>query len=93
MGVKEKIKKYVTNLCFFLEVIAADKLILKEPAPIVRMSEHTENSINIDTLVWVRNNDYFTARYNMLEAVKANFDKNGITIPFGQLDVHIKEEK
>ena len=76
-----------------LEVIAADKLILKEPAPIVRMSEHTENSINIDTLVWVKNNDYFTARYNMLEAVKANFDKNGITIPFGQLDVHIKEEK
>ena len=76
-----------------LEVIAADKLILKDPAPIVRMTEHTESSVKIASLVWVRNQDYFTARYNMLESVKAAFDRNGIVIPFEQLDVHIRNEK
>lgn len=76
-----------------LEVIAAEKLILKDPAPIVRMSEHTENSIAIDTFVWVKNADYYTARYNMIEAVKASFDSNGIVIPFRQLDVHINNSK
>ena len=76
-----------------LEVIAADKLILKDPAPIVRMTEHTESSVKIASLVWVRNQDYYTARYNMLESVKAAFDRNGIVIPFEQLDVHIRNEK
>lgn len=62
---------------------------LKTPDPTVRMSRHGENSIEIDVLVWVENNDYFTARYEIIESVKAAFDANGIVIPFGQLDVHI----
>lgn len=62
---------------------------LNTPDPTVRMSRHGENSIEIDVLVWVENNDYFTARYEIIESVKAAFDANGIVIPFGQLDVHI----
>jgi len=69
----------------------ADKLILKSPAPIVRMASHSDHSVTIDALVWVNNNDYLDERYNMIEAVKASFDENGIEIPFNQLDVHIKE--
>ncbi|MBR1824030.1 MAG: mechanosensitive ion channel [Ruminococcus sp.] len=76
-----------------LEVIAADKLILKDPAPVVRMSAHNESSVSIDALVWAKNADYFTARYNMLEAVRNSFAENNIIIPFGQVDVHIKEGK
>ena len=76
-----------------LEVICADKLILKEPAPTVRMSSHNDNSVSIDTLVWVNNDDYLTARYNMLENVKKSFDENGIEIPFSQVDIHIKDNQ
>lgn len=75
-----------------LEVIAADKLILKTPAPIVRMASHNDSAIVIDVLVWVRNIDYFTARYNMLEGVKSAFDANGIVIPFKQVDIHLNEQ-
>ena len=75
-----------------LAIIGAEKLILKDPEPIVRMSSHNESSISIDVLVWVNNQDYRTARYNMIEAVKAGFDENGIEIPFNQLDIHIKEQ-
>ena len=76
-----------------LEVIASEKLILKDPAPIVRLGSYKESSVSVDTLVWVNNADYFTARYDMLEKVKKAFAENGIVIPFGQLDVHIRDEK
>jgi len=75
-----------------LEIISNEKLILKAPEPIVRMSAHNSSSISIDVLVWVNNADYLTERYNMTEAVKAAFDENGIVIPFPQLDIHVKDK-
>ena len=74
-----------------LGVIAEDKLILSEPAPIVRMSSHNSSSVSIDVLVWVNNGDYLTERYEMTEAVKAAFEQSGIEIPFNQLDIHVKD--
>ena len=75
-----------------LAAASADKLILKTPAPTVRMSSHNESSVSIDALLWVNNGDFLEAKYNMTEAVKAAFDENGIEIPFNQLDVHIKDK-
>ena len=75
-----------------LDIISNEKLILKTPEPIVRMSAHNNSSISIDVLVWVNNADYLTERYNMTEAVKAAFDENGIVIPFPQLDIHVKDK-
>lgn len=75
-----------------LEIISNEKLILKAPEPIVRMSAHNNSSISIDVLVWVNNADYLTERYNITEAVKAAFDENGIVIPFPQLDIHVKDK-
>lgn len=75
-----------------LGIIAQEKLVLKTPDPIVRMSSHNSSSITIDVRVWVNNDDYFTERYNMTEAVKAGFDENGIIIPFPQLDIHVKDK-
>ena len=39
--------------------------------------------------VWVKNADYWTVHFDLLEMVKKSFDKNGIEIPFNQLDVHV----
>ena len=75
-----------------LTAAADNKLILKSPEPLVRMSAHSDHSVAIDVLVWVNNDDYFNVRYSMIEAVKSSFDENGIEIPFSQLDVHIKEQ-
>ena len=36
--------------------------------------------------------EYWNTFYYMQEAVKLAFDNNGITIPYGQLDVHITKE-
>ncbi|MCR5015367.1 MAG: mechanosensitive ion channel [Ruminococcus sp.] len=83
----EDFKRAQAVIC---EVINNEPLAQSIPAPIVRMGRHGESSTDIDALVWVKNSDYISARYNLLENVKAEFDENGIEIPFSQLDVHMK---
>ena len=72
-----------------LALFEAHELVLKDPAPFVRMSEHAASSINITARAWVKNADYWTVHFDLLEAVKKSFDENGIEIPFNQLDVHV----
>ena len=72
------------------EICDSHELVLKDPAPIVRMSEHAENSINIVTRVWTKSSDYWTVYFDLLETVKERFDEEGVEIPFNQVDVHIK---
>ena len=54
------------------------------------MSMHKDSSVAVDTLVWVKNEDYNSVRYSIIENVKSAFDREGVEIPFSQLDVHIK---
>ncbi len=75
------------------DIITSDKLILNDPEPIVRMSAHNESSVSIDVRVWTANDNYSTVRYGLIESVKEGFDKNGIEIPFNQLDLNIKRKK
>lgn len=74
------------------EICESHELVLKDPAPFIRMGEHGASSINITTRVWVKSADYWTVHFDILEKVKTEFDKNGIEIPFDQLDVHIKND-
>lgn len=74
-----------------LKILEDDPLVIDEPQPVVRMSKHKDSSIAIDTLVWVRNENYSSVRYSIIENVKAAFDRENIEIPFSQLDVHIRE--
>lgn len=74
-----------------MKILEDDPLVLDEPSAVVRMSQHKESSVAIDTLVWVRNENYNSVRYSVIENVKAAFDRENVEIPFSQLDVHIKE--
>lgn len=70
-------------------VVQNAPLALKDPAPVIRMSEHSASSIDIVCRVWVKNADYYELNFYLKEHVKRAFDENGISIPFNQLDVHI----
>ncbi len=63
-------------------------LILNDPEPIIRVTEHAGSSINIACKVWVKGPDYWTVFYDMHEDVKDAFDKAGIGIPYPQMDIH-----
>ncbi len=70
-------------------VIKADDRILNDPAPMVVTSELADSSVNITTRVWTKTSDYWAVKFDLIEKVKLEFDKNGISIPFPQRDVHI----
>ena len=72
-----------------LDVISKNEMILKEPAPLVRVKTHGASSIDIVTRVWVESGDYWSVYFQMQEDVKKRFDADGISIPFPQLDVHL----
>lgn len=63
--------------------------VLKEPAPQVALSEMADSSVNFVVRPWVKSEDYWTVRFGMLETIKKQFDKEGISIPFPQRDVHL----
>ena len=75
-----------------MDIFEKHELVLKDPAPFVRMAAHGASAIQIKARAWVNNADYWTVYFDVTEAVKAEFDKNGIEIPFDQLDVHIKKD-
>ena len=74
-----------------LECVKKVGLQLENPAPFINISNHGASSIDIVTRVWCKSDDYWTIYFKMLEEVKVAFDKNGITIPYQQLDVNIKK--
>ena len=82
----DKAKLIVMDIC------KSHRLVLDNPAPMVRVSSHGESSIKLVTRVWVKTEDYWTVNFDILEAVKSAFDKEGIEIPFNQLDVHVKND-
>ena len=82
----EKAKRIIT------EILTSHPLALEEPSYYVRMGAHSASSIDINSRVWVKSADYWTLYADVMEQVKATFDKEGIEIPFNQLDVHIKND-
>lgn len=71
------------------QMIMQHPLIMKEPEPLVRITEHAESSINFIIKVWCKKEDYWDIYYDLHEQVKTMFDREGITIPFPQRDIHM----
>ncbi len=87
IGYSSDIKKAKDIL---LEICAADKRILKDPAPEVYVGELAESSVNLTLRFWADNADFWAAHFHVMETLKERFDQEGIEIPFPQRDVHTK---
>jgi small conductance mechanosensitive channel len=72
-----------------LETAAAHTLVLKNPAPFAYLDKHTDVSLIFVLRVWCNNTDYWTVYVNLIENIKKAFEKNGISIPFPQFDIHL----
>jgi small conductance mechanosensitive channel len=73
------------------EVIKTEERILKDPAPTIMVLELGASSVDIAVRPWVNTSDYWNVRAFLLEEIKTHFDADGISIPFPQQDLHIKE--
>ena len=75
-----------------LQVINDDPLVLHEPKePVVAVSELADSSVNFSLWMWVTVEDYWTVWLRIRENIYKAFYANGITIPFPQMDVHLKK--
>lgn len=74
------------------DILKSNELTLSDPEPFVRVSEYAQNSVDIVARAWVKTGDYWTVKFDVLEAVKKKFDEHSITVPYNQLDLHIKND-
>jgi len=73
-----------------LETIVSDhELVLKDPAPVVKLNELADSSVNFICRPWVRPEDYWAVYWDVTREVKRRFDAEGVSIPFPQRDVHV----
>jgi small conductance mechanosensitive channel len=73
-----------------LEVLLKnDSRVIKDPAPMVVVSELADSSVNFSARAWCNSADYWGIYFDMQEKVKLEFDEQGISIPFPQQDVHV----
>lgn len=71
------------------DLIAADDRILDDPACTIAVAELADSSVNFIVRPWVKSGDYSGVKFDLTEAIKKRFDKEGITFPFPQQDVHV----
>lgn len=67
----------------------ADKRILKDPEVLIAVSELGDSSVNFVVRAWVNAADYWDVFFEMNEKVYKVFGKEGLNIPFPQMDVHV----
>ena len=71
------------------KVIEKEEYVLKDKEIFVRLTNHADSALIYTVRVWVLNENYWNLKFNLLENVKKEFDKNNISIPYPQLDVHL----
>ena len=64
------------------------KEILNEPPPDIEVDLMADSSVNLVVRPWCKSDDYWTVYFKTNQTVKECLDRESITIPFPQLDVH-----
>lgn len=64
------------------DVLAANELVLSDPAPMVEVSELANSSVNFTVRGSVKMDRYWDAYFDTVESIKEALDANGIEIPY-----------
>ena len=65
--------------------------IMKDPAPLIVVSNLGDSAVDITTRSWVNSGDYWGVYFDLTENAKEAFDAAGISIPYPQTDVHVHQ--
>lgn len=77
-----------------LKVANDNPQVLKEPKPpFATLEKFGDSSLNMTLYAWTLPENYWTTLYSLNEEVYAAFRREGIEIPFNQMDVHIRKEE
>ena len=73
------------------ELAAECPYAIETPPPFIGVREHGDSSIVFDYFVWCKTEHYWDLKYYLEENIARKFKEKGITIPYPQIDVHVKE--
>lgn len=71
------------------EVLNQEPMVLQEEPRNIVLDAFEDSSMTVLIHVWVKTEDYWKAKWNLMEKIKEVFDEEGMVIPFNQLDVHM----
>lgn len=74
-----------------MTVLTSHPKVLKDPTPVVAVSELADSSINFVVRPWCNEEDYWTVYFEVTENVKEALDAAGIEIPYPH-QVEIKKQ-
>nr|WP_321487379.1 mechanosensitive ion channel domain-containing protein [uncultured Draconibacterium sp.] len=75
-----------------MKLIKADERIINDPAePFIAVSELADSSVNLVVRVWAEAANYWGIYFDLHEKVYKTFEKEGLNIPFPQMDVHVQK--
>ena len=83
----DRVKKILSD------IVADNNDILKDREADIYVDALDASSVNMGIRVWTDSADYWKVKWAMLENIKKEFDKNGIAIPFNQLDVNVRTQQ
>ncbi len=75
-----------------LENIAKNhELVDQDKEIFVRLSNYGDSSIDFTVRVWTKSENYWQVYFDINEAVKGEFDKAGLSMPYPQMDIHLNK--
>jgi len=86
IGYEDDIKKAKE---VFKSILKSEPRVLKDPAPVIVVSELADSSVNFFVRPWVKTEDYWDVKFDLTERIKLALDEAGISIPYPQTDVHL----
>ena len=75
-----------------LEEACRHEGVLREPPPFCPLTEQGEHALQLTLRVWVNTPDYWTLKFDLTEAIHCRLEREGISVPFPQLDVHLSSK-
>ncbi|EFI4364285.1 small-conductance mechanosensitive channel MscS [Escherichia coli] len=79
----DRVKQVLTD------IVMSEERVLKNREITVRLNELGESSMNFVVRVWSRRDDLQSVYWDVLERIKRQFDSEGISFPYPQMDIHL----
>lgn len=76
-----------------IEIVEAHPKVLTDPEPLIKLHTLGDSSIEFIVRPWANTEDYWPVYWDITREVKLSFDREGISIPYPQRDVHLYNEQ
>ena len=71
------------------DIVTSHPKVLKHPEHMIRLQLLNESSVDFIVRPWVKTENYWDVYWDITREVKVRFDREGITIPFPQREIHV----